>query len=311
MSQTSFEPENVSRASAQEFNLFVGRLAEQTEVSMSVQVVRGALDGPTAFVTACVHGDEVNGLEIVRQVKRNIDPHKLRGTLLLVPVVNVFGFIFRSRYLPDRRDLNRSFPGSERGSQAAQLARIVLDEVVARSNFGIDLHTGPLGRFNLPQAWCDLSDATSRAMGTAFGAPVLLHAPSKEGTLRHAANHMGVPTILFEGGEAMRFDTDSIRTGTEGVLRVLQHLGMLDDAPAGIPSAIIENTRWVRARRAGAFRTGLVSGQTVEENGRLGAISDPLGHETFRIRSKVGGLVLSHGTSPLVNRGDAIFRIGY
>lgn len=303
--------QKIVAGAASSVDIFVGRLAEQTEVFMNVQAVRGEADGPTVFVTGCVHGDEVNGFEIVRQIKRVLDPKTLRGTVLLVPVVNVFGFIFRSRYLPDRRDLNRSFPGTARGSQAARLAHVLMTEIVAKCDAGIDLHTGPLGRYNLPQAWCDPNDVKSLELGQAFGAPVMLHSPSKDGTLRHAAASVGVPVVLFEGGEAMRFDADSIRHGTEGALRVLKKLDMIDEAPEAAPSVVIENMKWVRARRAGAFRPGVNSGHSVEKQDRLAAISDPLGHETFKIRAPLGGLVLSHGTSPLVNRGDAIFRIGY
>lgn len=311
MSDVVIANKKIVAGSSTSVDVFVGRLAEQTEVFMNVQIVRGEQDGPTVFVTGCIHGDEVNGFEIVRQVKRSLDPKKLRGTVILVPVVNVFGFIFRSRYLPDRRDLNRSFPGTRRGSQAARLAHVLMEEIISKCDAGVDLHTGPMGRYNLPQAWCDLADEKSRWLGTAFGAPVLLHSPSREGTLRHCAHQIGVPVVLFEGGEAMRFDTESIRHGTEGVLRVLHKLEMIDEAPAAVPPVIIENMKWVRARRAGAFRPGVDSGQSVEKRDRLAAISDPLGHETFKIRAPVSGLVLSHGTSPLVNRGDAIFRIGY
>lgn len=311
MTELSIAAQIIDPGTTTDIELLLGRLVEQTEVFMKLHVIRGVEDGPTVFVTACIHGDELNGMEIVRQLKRLLDPTTLRGTVILVPVVNVFAFIFHSRYLPDRRDLNRSFPGSYNGSQAAHIAHLLLEEVVKNSQYGIDLHTAPVGRYNLPQAWCDLGDPTSRELGLAFGAPVLLHASYREGSLRQAAKNLGVPVVLFEGGEAMRFCQETIRIGTEGCLRVLQHLGMLETAPAPEATVVLENAKWVRARRSGALRPGMTSGQVVEAEGRLGAISDPMARETFKVRASAGGLVLSHATNPLVNKGDAIFRVGF
>lgn len=292
-----------------EIMIDIGRLPDFTEVDMRVKVIRGVEDGPTVFVTACIHGDEVNGLEVVRKLGRALNPQELAGTVILVPIVNVFGFIQKSRYLPDRRDLNRSFPGSTRGSMASQLANKVIEHVVCKSDAGIDLHTGPEGRFNLPQAWVNYEWPEARELAQAFGMPYTLKDSPRDGSLRKAAQGLGVPVVLFEGGEGLRFEKPAIQQAFEGVLRVLGAKGMIETMPEK-ETVWVEKTRWVRARRAGVLRPKVRSGDQVEESMSLGSVGDPFGSKLFKISAPKSGVVLSHATSPLVNKGDAIFRIG-
>lgn len=204
----------------------VSRLPTQTSISLPVIVLNGQKPGPRLWLSAAIHGDEINGVEIIRQVLEKIQPKQLQGTLLAVPVVNVFGFIEQSRYLPDRRDLNRSFPGANNGSLASRLAYLFMKEIVNNSTHGIDLHTAASPRINLPQIRANLEDEHTQLFAKAFGAPLMIHATTRDGSLRQAASQKGIPILLYEAGEALRFDGEAIRIGVEGIMRVMEYLGM-------------------------------------------------------------------------------------
>jgi uncharacterized protein len=212
--------------------VLVARLPTATRLNLPIMVLNGQRSGPKLWLSAVVHGDELNGLEIIRRVLELVRPRRLAGTLLAVPVVNVFGMVTETRYLPDRRDLNRSFPGSPNGSLAAQLAHLFMTNVAAACDMGIDLHTGSDHRFNLPQIRGDLEDPTTLRLAQAFGAPVSVHSPLRDGSLREACRRRGIPVVVYEGGEADRFNETAIRSGVDGVLRVLADLGMRTDDPA-------------------------------------------------------------------------------
>ena len=205
-------------------DLPIADLSIHVPITMPVHIINGPEDGPVLFVSAAIHGDEIIGVEIIRRIMRLSALRALRGALIAVPIVNVPGFLNLSRYLPDRRDLNRSFPGSARGSLAARLARMFLDEVLSNATHGIDLHTGAVHRENLPQTRVDLDNAEAVRMARAFGV-LVVNAASREGSLRGAANRLGVPVIVYEGGEALRFDEAAIRAGVSGVVGVIQSLG--------------------------------------------------------------------------------------
>ena len=282
------------------------------DVEIPIEVINGRSPGPKLFVCAALHGDEINGTEIVRRLLRMPLMRRIKGALLAIPVVNVYGFVSQARYLPDRRDLNRSFPGSAKGSLAARLAKTFLSEVVDSSTHGIDLHTGSLHRTNLPQIRANLSAPGVESMARAFGAPVILDAGIREGSLRKEADKRGIPMIVYEAGEALRFDEVSIRAGTKGVISVMRNLGML--APARnsrrVSSAVIANRSvWVRAPETGILSTRLKLGQTVEQGSPLGSVSDPLGQAERAIRSPVTGVLIGRANLPLVNEGDALFHI--
>lgn len=292
----------------------VARLFTGSLLSLPVVVIHGRAPGPRVWLSAAIHGDEINGIEIVSAVLRRLDPRRLRGTVLAVPVVNVFGLVHQTRYLPDRRDLNRSFPGSPRGSLAARLAHLFLAEVVHRSTHGIDLHTGSLHRTNLPQLRVDLADPEARRLAHGFGAPLAIQSTLIRGSLREAAATAGVTYLLYEAGEPLRFDPRAIEVGRAGVLRVLGALGMWDDAPAPEPPpAEAHQSRWLRAGRSGVFHLDAALGDRVTRGQVLGAISDPVSDPFARhqrkLRAPAAGMVIGFTNNPLVHQGDALIHL--
>jgi uncharacterized protein len=289
----------------------VARLPTATSLNLPILVLNGLRPGPKVWLSAVVHGDELNGLEIIRRVVEATRPRRLAGTLLAVPIVNVFGMLTETRYLPDRRDLNRSFPGNPNGSLASRLAHLFMTNVVAACDMGIDLHTGSDHRFNMPQIRGDLEDPATRAMAEAFAAPVSIHSPLRDGSLREACRRRGIPIVVYEGGEAHRFNETAITAGVDGVLRVLDDLGMRtgDVPPADRDTVIVRHTQWVRARRTGILRTTVRAGQLVVRGEALGIIADAIGESRATMKAPFEGVVIGHTRHPLVNRGDALWHL--
>ncbi len=288
------------------------RLSSHTELSMPVHVIHGRRDGPTLFVCAAIHGDELNGVEIIRRVLKTRALQRLRGTLIAVPVVNAYGLIHESRYLPDRRDLNRSFPGSEEGSLAARLAHLFLGEIVSRCTHGIDLHTGAIHRTNLPQIRGNLDDPETLRLARAFGVPVLLNASLRDGSLRAAAGELGIPTLLYEAGEALRFDEFSIRAGAQGVLNVMRALGMLSPSrrkTARPEPFVSRRSLWVRAPESGMLGTAVQLGAQVARGETLGYVDDAYSGRRESIVSTSDGVVIGRLERPLVHEGDAVYHV--
>jgi len=293
-------------------DLPVADLYTHTELFMPVQVVNGRRPGPTLFVSAAVHGDELNGVEIIRRLLKQRRLSSLRGALIAVPIVNVHGFLDQSRYLPDRRDLNRSFPGRETGSIAARLAHRFSTQILAQSDCGIDLHTGAVHRANLPQVRANLADPETRAMAEAFGAPVIIDANLRDGSLREAAAQAGVNMLLYEAGEALRFDDVSIRGGLRGILNVMRLLGMLPTrrrAREPLTPVVAEQTRWVRAPASGILRLHVKLGARVRPGDRLATLSDPFGDSESPVTAGFAGLVIGQSNLPLAHEGDALLHI--
>jgi hypothetical protein len=292
-------------------SLGLSALSNRTPMALPVSVTHGKRDGPTLFVSAAIHGDEHNGVAICRRLLATNALTVARGTLLVVPIVNAFGFIGHSRYLPDRRDLNRSFPGSARGSLAAQLAYTFMNEVVARSDYGIDLHSAAIHRSNLPQIRIDAGHPASLALAEAFGAPIIVHSPHRDGSLRKVANERGVPVIVYEGGEGLRADDFSVSVGLHGILRVLAHLKMIAARRGGraAPTAVSPSSRWVRAEESGLFRAFKDIGDRVEAGERIGEIGDPYGGSEIEVRASLGGIIIGRTNIPAINQGDALFHI--
>lgn len=294
------------------FDLRVARLPTGTWASLPIQVIRGTREGPTVWLSGAIHGDEINGVDIIRRVLPRLDRRKLRGTVIAVPIVNVFGFIQGSRYLPDGRDLNRSFPGSERGSLASRLAHLFLNEIVDHADIGIDLHTAAGHRTNHPQIRCDLDDPETRRLATAFGAPLMFGAKLRDGSLRQAALERGKRVLLYEAGQVHRFDPTAVDVGVKGTLRVLEALDMmtfndLEPAPASIE---LDSSSWLRARRGGMVALEVGLGDRVESGQYLGQISDAFGERPARIRAPFAGWVIAHTQHPLVSQGDALIHLG-
>lgn len=290
----------------------VTTMATGTASSLAVRVLHGARPGPAVFVSAAIHGDEIIGTAVIQRLARALRPEALAGTVLLVPVANIFGFITHSRYLPDRRDLNRSFPGSAGGSLAGQLAHIFYREVVGRCSLGIDIHSAAIHRYNLPQIRIAAGNRKLVELAMAFGAPVIMESPLREGSLRDLAQKQGVDMLLMEAGEALRFDRLSIETGVEGVERVLAHMGMIeaDDglSAVGIP-ARANRSVWVRAPRGGVVQMVRQSGDPVRKGEVLASVSGLFGEAAQDMVSPVDGIIIGHATLPVVHQGDALFHV--
>lgn len=289
----------------------IAQLMSGTPVTLPLIVVRGPRPGPTIWLSAAVHGDELNGVDIIRRVLESLEPTVVAGTIIAAPVVNVHGFNTGDRYLPDRRDLNRCFPGSRRGSLGARIAALFMAEVVERSSIGIDLHTGSAHRSNLPQVRGNLDDPVTADLARVFGAPVALHAATRDGSLRQAATEAGASVLLYEGGEALRFDTDAITIGVAGIQRVLAHIGVTPNAgPAVDPSVVVaRSSRWVRANRSGVCHLDVALGDRTQRGDIVATIVDPFGRHLGSVRAPSDGIVVGQSQQPLVNRGDAILHI--
>lgn len=290
-------------------------LYTQTPMNLPVYVMHSKNPGPTLFVTATIHGDEINGLEIIRRLLRNnmSTIKKISGTLLMVPIANIYGFIMHSRYLPDRRDLNRSFPGSPRGSLTARLAHLLLQEIVQRCDYGIDLHTGPIHRSNLPQVRVNLDSPDAEKLAKAFGVPVIINTSLIEGSLRQSALKYGIPIIVYEAGEALRFDEFSIQIGVKGIINIMREIGMLKKTPhkthKRVKPAIAQSSIWLRATASGIMQSQLELGTEIAEGELIGYIDDPFSENKEGIISPVDGIVIGKTNIPLVNEGDALFHI--
>lgn len=293
-------------------DLPVSVLSDHTPVNLSVNVLHGRRDGPVLFVSAAIHGDEIIGVEIARRLLRSAAVSKLRGTLLVVPIVNTFGFINHSRYLPDRRDLNRCFPGGPSGSLAARLANLFMREVVQRSDFGIDLHSAAIHRSNMPQIRVSTSQQKALKLADAFGAPVTVFSKLRDGSLRRAAQKHGVDVLLYEAGEGLRFDELSARAGVAGILRVMHEMGMISSravSRAKTKSLRATSSDWQRAPAGGLIRFFKGTGEIVTKGDILGTVADPFGEVETDLRSEHTGIIIGRSNLPVVNEGDAVFHI--
>jgi len=291
----------------------IARLVTGTRISLPLQVFHGRRDGRTVWLSAAVHGDEINGVEIIRRVTRSLDARSMAGTVIAVPIVNVHGFLNGDRYLPDRRDLNRSFPGSQTGSLAARIANLFMTEIVSRCDVGIDLHTGSDHRTNLPQIRADLDDPETRKLAEAFGAPLMLHSRIRDGSLRGAATERGATVLLFEGGEALRFDDDALTVGVDGIRRVLAELAVIGPDTTGQRPVPVESrsSTWVRARRSGIALLDAELGEVVQRGQLLGVIHDSVGKRLARVTAPNRGVVIGRVQQPLVNQGDALVHLAH
>ncbi|WP_176582369.1 succinylglutamate desuccinylase/aspartoacylase family protein [Mariprofundus erugo] len=302
---------SVRRGERQIIELPLPPLTTYTSLHMPVHVIRGRKNGPRLLVCAALHGDEINGVEIIRRLVTHPALAKMRGDLVAIPIVNVYGFIHQIRYLPDRRDLNRSFPGSETGSMAARLAALFLNEVVSKCTHGIDLHTAAIHRDNLPQVRACLNDPATCQMANAFPVSVLLDAALRPGTIREAAGKLGIPWIVYEAGEALRFDEVSIRAGVRGIVQVMREIGMLSKRKINKPYVpqVASRSYWVRAPRSGIYRSILPMGAHVSRGDLLGLINDPYGGTDEKIHAPSSGIIIGRTNLPLVYEGDALCHI--
>ncbi len=304
--------QTVAPGTRRTIDLPVSVLSDHTPVTISAHVIHGRRDGPVVFVSAGVHGDEIIGVEIVRRLLGMPNLKSLRGTLIAVPIVNTFGFLNHSRYLPDRRDLNRCFPGTEGGSLASRLARIFMTEIVARADLGIDLHSAAVHRTNMPQVRISPDNRETLRLARVFGAPVILRSRLREGSLRGAAKEAGVDVLLFEAGEALRFDEMAVRSGVSGILRVLRDQGMLPAKGISKPKRkplLSKSSHWLRAPQGGLLRSFKSEGDMVKAGETLAIVSDPFGEVEIPVVTDLAGLIVGRTVFPSINEGDALFHV--
>jgi len=286
-------------------------LSTHSALHMPVHVIRGKKPGPCLLVCAALHGDEINGIEIIRRLVGLNQLKRIRGTLIAIPIVNVYGFIHMSRYLPDRRDLNRSFPGSESGSLAGRLAHLFVNEMVAKADYGIDLHTAAIHRDNFPQIRATLEDDATRRIAEAFHAPLIIDAGLRPGTIREAAVSMNIPWLVYEAGEALRFDEVSIRAGVRGIVNVMREIGMLNPSKRkkSFQPRIVKSNFWIRAPQSGILRLTAALGASVRKGETLGYVADPYGGNELHITAPDTGIIIGRTNLPLVHEGDAMVHL--
>lgn len=295
-------------------NLPVAELYTQAEVSIPIHVFHGRKNGPKLFVTSAIHGDEINSIEILRRLCLKKSLKKIYGTLIIIPIVNVHGFILQSRYLPDRRDLNRSFPGSKTGSLASRIAHTLMEEIISKCDYGIDLHTGAYGRMNMPQIRVNLETPGSKKLAIAFDVPVILDSKVRDGSLRGAASELGIPLLVYEGGEALRFNEMCVRAGFRGILKVLNYLGMIalpeKRSKSRYKPIITQTSRWVRAPISGLMQSYKDISDIVHKNDLLARIHDPFLINTSQlVFAPFNGIIIGHTNLPLINEGNAMYNI--
>ncbi len=301
------------KAGTQEtLSLALPNLSTYTPMTMPVHVIHGRRDGPILFVSAAIHGDEINGVEIIRQTLRRPGMKRLKGTLVAVPIVNVYGFHTHSRYLPDRRDLNRSFPGTQHGSLAARLAHVFKTEIVDNCTHGIDLHTGGNHRFNHPHIRANLDDPETERLAIAFGTPVIINANLRDGSLRQVTAEQGIPMLLFEAGEALRFDPLAVRAGVRGIRNVMREIGMLPKhkrKAAPVDPLEAKSSSWVRAPQSGVFRATAKVGIRVKQGDVLGIVADAFGEAESNVVAPFTGIIIGRANLPVISEGDALYHI--
>lgn len=310
--RTTFCGRRVEPGTVAQIHLKVSETVTHQAATTPVTVVNGVKPGPVLFLTAAVHGDEINGIAIVRRILDIINPEDLSGTLIGVPVVNRFGFLSGTRYLPDRRDLNRCFPGRADGSMASRVADRFFQKVISQADAGIDLHTAAGGQANLCHVRGDSENPHVKDLMKAFGTPIMLDGAGPKGSLRRAATDAGVPTIIFEAGEPNRFQHHVVEIGTAGVLRVMKHLGMITRrTPAPTINILVKNSEWVRSNHGGLLDLEVSPGDLVRGKQRIATIHDPFGRNIDEIVAPRSGVVLSTPTDPLTNPGSAVAHIGH
>ncbi len=287
------------------------RLPTHTNIEIPVYVFNGKKPGPTILFLAGMHGDEINGVEIVRQLVKRDDLKSLkRGCVIAIPIINIISFIAGSRDLPDGRDLNRCFPGNTSGSLGSRIANDLLQTIIPQIDFGIDFHTGGAKITNYPQIRCVFDDKKNLEIAKIFAPPLVLNSPFRDSTLRKEAAKIGKQILVFEGGESHRFDRPSIEEGINGCIRTLNHFKMIDaDVPDHKP-VFLPKTSWIRAKSSGLFHTTKQYGQKVKKGDVLGLICDPYGETEQNIVAPHTGYIVGINNQPVVNQGDALIHIG-
>ncbi|MGS2725508.1 succinylglutamate desuccinylase/aspartoacylase family protein [Psychroserpens sp. BH13MA-6] len=291
----------------------VAKLHTQNTIDVPVIIERSKKPGPTVLMTAGIHGDEVNGVEIVRQIiSKGINKPK-KGTIICVPVINVFGFIHMDREFPDGRDLNRVFPGIKGGSLASRVAFKLVTEILPHADFVMDFHTGGADRFNAAQIRIVKGEKNLKELAKIFGAPFVLYSKNLNKSFRNTCYKLGIPILLFEGGKSFNIDATITNTGVNGVKRVLHHLGMLNSkfkvSKPKKPCIYISDSKWIRANYSGMFKSTVTINSKVSKGDVIGNITDPYGSFNHFVKAPNDGYIFNINESPIIYQGDAIFHI--
>jgi predicted deacylase len=309
--QLSVDGQIVKAGEKKVIDLNISRLVSGTEIDLPIYVYRSKKPGPTVLLSGGLHGDEVDGIEIIRRMIKSKLFEKLKcGSVIAIPVMNIYGFLNFSREVPDGKDVNRFFPGSKSGSLASRVAYNLTNKVLKEIDFGIDFHTGGANRYNYPQCRFAPNDKRAAEIARAFNAPITLESKLLDRSLRKEAYKMGKSIVVYEGGESMRFDEHSIQNGIDGAKRVLKHFEMIENAKITDQSVRCSESMWNRAKRAGLFQLEVESGERVQKNDILARITDPFGQSEVKIKAPEDGIIVGHSNAPLVNQGDALFHLG-
>jgi uncharacterized protein len=294
-----------------EININIARLPSRTQIDTPIYVYRAPEDGPTLALTAGMHGDEINGMEIVRRILDAGHNKVARGVTVCMPIINVYGFLNYSREVPDGKDVNRSFPGSRNGSLASRVAWHMTHDIIPFIDAGVDFHTGGAMRTNYPQVRCVMQDPRNVELANAFHAPFTIDAPFRPHSLRQTAAKQGKNIIVYEGGESLRMDLPAIEEGVNGTLRLMKHLNMIDWAPEPkVETRTVWNTSWIRARTAGIFHPQIQAGDLVHKGQLVGNITDPFGEYREQVKAPSIGYIIGLNNNPVVNAGDALIQVG-
>jgi len=311
MKKVTIANERILPGEFKEININIARLPSRTQIDTPIYVYRATEDGPVLALTAGMHGDEINGMEIVRRILESGYHRVKRGTVVCMPIINVYGFLNYSRDVPDGKDVNRSFPGSKNGSLAARVAYHLIKEVIPFIDYGIDFHTGGAMRANYPQVRCVMQEKKNAELALAFHAPFTIDSPFRPHSLRQTAAKKGKNIIVYEGGESLRLDEYAIQQGIDGTQRLMRHLQMIDSAPEPTEeNKIVWSSIWVRAKTAGLFQARVKCGAFIQKNEPVGTITDPFGDFKENILAPVTGYILGLNNNPVVNAGDALIHLG-
>jgi predicted deacylase len=303
--------EEIAPGETRNLKLTVSESYSGMNVRIPIQICRAKQDGPTVFITAALHGDEINGTGVIRQIIHEGTFQLIRGSVILVPVLNLLAFERHSRYLPDRRDLNRCFPGMDTGSQASRMARHIFDEIVARSDYGIDLHTAALRRTNYPNVRADLQDPQVARIAKAYGSEIILDSKGPKGSLRREACQQGCPTIVMEGGEVWKVEPAIVESAIKGIVNVLRELEMLEGSPEiARHQMVLTKTKWLRAESGGFLQFHVKPGDAIEANQPIATNTNLLGVEKSTLYSPYAGVVLGMTTLPAVTPGEPVCHLG-
>jgi predicted deacylase len=311
MSELTIANQTLKPGEFKEININIARLPSHTQIDTPMYVYRAKENGPTLALMAGMHGDEINGMEIVRRILDGGHNRVERGAVICMPIINMYGFLNYSREVPDGKDINRSFPGSKGGSLASRVAWHVTHDVIPFIDYGVDFHTGGAMRTNYPQVRCVMQDSVNVELAAAFNAPFTIDSPFRPHSLRQTAAKKEKNIIVYEGGESVRFDQHAIEEGVEGTLRLMKHLRMIGDAPQPKEqNRVIWSSSWIRAKNAGLFQPTIKCGDLVNKDQHVGTITDPFGEFKEVVKSPTMGYVVGLNNNPVVNAGDAILHLG-